>query len=321
MVVYSSTTPTNMATFAADLFSFANTNGWTIDDDATATPGALNNGTTYIQMDWNTISVAIYQSLGWLTPTNIGAEADDSGSGGFNDGVDRGLHVPVGSTGPYTSAHFFTDDNTTPTYIYAVLEYAPGLFRHMAFGEITKVGNWTGGSFAFGSYWNPSATTTDNPKSPNHTIPFEGLSTSSAGQHGTLHMEGFPDQTASGKWGVVWGGTAAGTDTAAVGRDNVYGGMRNGPLMNAFGWVASNPVNGFINLVPLPLFYRNTVSSKVTLLGFAPDIRYVNMKNLTPNTDYTVGSETWRVFPMARKQFLKNDTEESWNAGIAYRKV
>lgn len=321
MVVYSTTTPANMATFVSDLFSFASTNGWTIDDDATASPGALNNGTTYVQMEWDTVSVGIYQSLGWSSPTNIGSELDDSGNGGLNDGVERGLHAPPGSTGPYTSAHFFTDDAVSPTYIHAVLEYQPGLFRHLSIGEIVKVGDWTGGSYACGSYWNVSTGSTDTPLALAHTMPFECLSTSQSGQHGTIHMEGFPDQDASGKWGVIWGGTSAGTDTAAVNRVNVYGGLRNGPLMNAFGWIASNPVNGFVNLVPIPLFYRNTVSSKVTLLGWAPDVRYVNIKNLTPNSDYTVGSQTWRVFPMARKQFLENDTEESWNAGIAYRKA
>ena len=325
MALYETGTASTTDDFVDKLMDFAtvtNTGFTQNNRDLGADTAALNDGgSLFVQMDWDTNDIALYQSLGFTGPAPWGGETDDSGSGHLTGTTGRGLHLPAAATGPYTSYHFFTDHATAGTYVHAVIEYSSGIYRHMGFGNISKIGDWTGGEYCYGHQWSQLANDIDAPKDLLHACPWDTIGTSAPDKYPTMHIEGMPDQGASSKWGVMWGGTSPGTDTAAVARVNLLGGMRDGPIMNMFGGFSTNPVNGFIALVPLAVMYHNTTPApdELTLLGFAPDTRYVNMKNLTPGAVYTVGAEKWRVFPLVRKQYLKDDTEESWNAGIAYR--
>jgi hypothetical protein len=42
--------------------------------------------------------------------------------------------------------------------------------------------------------------------------------------------------------------------------------------------------------------------------------------NIDPGQIINIAGDDWYFFPWIRKQFLQNDTEESWNAGVAYRR-
>jgi hypothetical protein len=66
---------------------------------------------------------------------------------------------------------------------------------------------------------------------------------------------------------------------------------------------------------------RTVTPEKWVILGEIPDMAIVNMKNLNPGDEIIIGSDTWVVFPWVRKQFLQANTEESWNAGVAYKKI
>ena len=68
-----------------------------------------------------------------------------------------------------------------------------------------------------------------------------------------------------------------------------------------------------LRLGPVPDLYRR--------VGFMADVRQVNIANIAPGQIITIAGDQWYFFPWVRKQFLINDTEESWNAGIAYRRV
>ena len=80
-------------------------------------------------------------------------------------------------------------------------------------------------------------------------------------------------------------------------------------------------MTAFVPLIPIPIMLANTSPAPDTarFFGTWPDVRVINMANLDPGETFTVAGETWFVFPWARKQFLQNATEESWNAGLAYR--
>lgn len=297
---------------------FSTTDGVdTVNDEYDINDG----GSLFVQMDWTSgDALELHQSLAYTTGDGPGGGTDDSGSGGTGTSQ-RAMHLPSGETGPYTSYHFFTDHATAGTYVHVVLEYSSGQYRHMGFGNLSKIGDWTGGEYCYGHFWSQLAADIDSPTDALHACPWDSIGASAADKYPTMHVEGLPDQGGSGKWGVMWGGTSAGNDTAAVARINLLGGMRDSPLMNTYGGFSTNPANGFVAMVPLAVWYKNATPTpdELTLLGFAPDVRYVNMKNLTPGAVYTVGSAKWRVFPLVRKQNLQDDTEESRNAGIAYR--
>ena len=46
-----------------------------------------------------------------------------------------------------------------------------------------------------------------------------------------------------------------------------------------------------------------------------------NIANLDPGQVINIAGDDWYFFPWTRKQFLQNDTEETRNAGVAYRRV
>jgi hypothetical protein len=54
-----------------------------------------------------------------------------------------------------------------------------------------------------------------------------------------------------------------------------------------------------------------------------PYARVVQMGLIDPQDTFSIGGETWIVFPAARKVYVtpegSSNTEESWNCGIAYR--
>jgi len=328
MALYETGSASDMDGFVDKLMDFAavtNTTFTEDDRDLVNNEASLSVGSLSVQFEWDADTLGIHQATAFVSATP-GGGTNDSGSGGITS-TQRAMHLPSGESGPYTSYHFFTDSVASGTYIHAVLEYSSGLYRHLSFGNLSKIGDWTGGEYACGHNW-ISGTNSDNPLHDGHTFLFEAVTDSSSDMHGTLRCEGLPDQDASGKYGVIWGGSgatsgpsSAGSDGNANARVNIIGGFRDGPLMNAFGGLVTNPANGFVALVPVPLFYLNVTPNpdELTLLGYAPDMRYVNMTNLLPGSVYTVGSEKWRVFPFTRKQYLKSNTEESWNAGVAYR--
>jgi hypothetical protein len=249
----------------------------------------------------------------------------------FNAAVSSARRITI-TNGPYTSYHFFTDGTTK--YIHVVVEYSPGLYRHFGFGTIDKLNNWTGGEYAYAHRWSTGANS-DNPISQGsstnpggHNVMFDigGGSTtlSDANEAGcTMHVEGLTGQAAGSKWGLfISQTTGIGNDRQGQARINLRGGSRGGGHVAQLGFMRANILNGYIPLIPIPIWWITGSSPVQTmLLGYAPDIRICNIGNINPGQEFTVGPDTWKVFPWTRKQFLQADTEESWNGGWAYRKV
>ena len=88
--------------------------------------------------------------------------------------------------------------------------------------------------------------------------------------------------------------------------------------------MATSQVNAYKAMAPILLGQRLTSPSpkKYMYLGAQPDVALVNLRNLSPAAEITIGADTWTVFPWVRKQFDQDGVnEESWNAGIAYKKI
>ncbi len=139
----------------------------------------------------------------------------------------------------------------------------------------------------------------------------------------SLSIEGFPEQGVSDEWGRFGqGGTfPAGQDRAGNDRLPLLGSWRGGMAYAAFSMFRLSVLSAFKPMAPLVYLVRDTgpAPDVMRILGTHPDIRGINIGNIDPGETFTVAGETWFAFPWVRKQFLSNDTEESWNGGLAYR--
>jgi len=325
-VAYATTTPASQDALISDLMTFATTTdgSWTQDQlDTSGNEAALHHtadSDIYVSFEWDETDIGVHIALGYTGGNSPGNHPNDSGNGGVGSGKRRVAGI---GNGAFTAAHFFSNFTATADFIYVVLEYSAGLYRHFGFGELDKVGDWTGGEFAYGHEWDQLSQNIDTPTSSSHSWLLDGGAGIPA-EAATIHMEGFQDAPASSRWGVVGIKTLTpGNDGDANGRYVVQGGGRAGPYANSFAIAQPSVNTGLVPAWPVVPFAYNATPSpdRAYKLGFMPDCRVVNMKNFSPGQELTIGGQTWKVFPAVRKQFLKNDTEESWNMGVMYRKA
>lgn len=321
-MAYATGTASSISDLVSVLCAFAITEGWTQDHlDTGAGKAAIHKGTVYVSFRWATASptsIAVYHALGFIsTATDPGNHTNDSGVGtvsGTNANITDSRGMNSIGNGPFTRYHFFSN----ATDIKVVLEFSPGLYRHMGFGIIDKLGDWTGGEFCYGhNHTNTSPTSTFN------TCLFDGLvSLGTDVRSASIHAEGFPNMNALTKWCTENMGTADGVDRAGNPNKKFIGGFRGGTLASAFGWLVSDLDNGYLPLRPIPAFFwdRDPTPDEVIFMGFLKDIRAINITAFSPADEVTVGADTWKMFPTVRKQH-QVVTEESRNQGIAYRIV
>jgi hypothetical protein len=324
---YQKSTSTDPEDLIQDLFTFlTGTPGWTqlylntSTNRAAITKAGASGQLTFV-FEWTTDTIAL---AGTDLPSPV-VEQDNylwpGSSAEFNFVSDTSSVQRVNTlTGPYQNVWFFEDDN----YCHVVVEYATGQFRHFGFGEIIKVGSWTGGQYQYGHYWNQSASFIDDPTSVQHFGWFGGNIPIG---HGTLHVRCGPNfpgaESALTKWLQEDNGSINDGDGDPKGIVFNGGGHLNG-FLGYGGAIPMSQYNGFKPLHPEPLFHVNDAAApdQYKLLGFMPDRRYVNMDGLVPGEEITVGSEIWIPFPIVRKRYSPgDDTEQSWNFGVAYRKV
>jgi hypothetical protein len=313
----------------SDLFTFAAANGWTVDEqDNTNDRGSLHRNSVFVHFSWDGTegggpnNIALTQSLAFSgTGIAIDAHTNDSGNGVGTTVLSTERRVSGVGNGPYTY-WFFADD----VYIHVVLLVSTDIYRHFSFGEINKIGDWTGGEYVAGHVWDLSGVQDDNPTSGEHSLLLDALHTSETGdderEPATIHVEGLPGQGAS-DWANVGGGintTWMTTDGGGNQRTRAVGGFRGGLLLNQFAYLSANLNNGFIPLIPIPICHVNdsTNPDQYTLLGYMPNIRQLQIQHLEPATSLVVGADTWWIFPAVRKRNLQDDAQESRSMGIAY---
>ncbi len=315
---------TGTATSISDLFTklstFAVANGWT-EDHAASDRLFLHRNTVYVAFRWASASpvhVGIYQALGFISSgTNPGAHTDDSGNGAVSgtDNVlddERNVNL-VDSTMTYW---FFEDD----VYIHVVAEVSTGVYRHFGFGEIAKLGTWTGGEYCYGWRLDPTVASSTGAVLAGTSMLLDGLAGGGTmnGYAATIHIEGAPGEGGSSKWGVIWGnpGVSVGNDTGGNARVYVQGGFRSGPHAVPFGRFSGQTTEGLIPAYPIHVWYKNPSTADYYPLGYMEGVRGVNIRYIAPEQEVVIGSDTWVFFPTEQKTSLRTD-----NQGIMYLKV
>ena len=311
--------------FAAAL----STTPWTVDEkDLTANYATLHytdggaGQNCFVSFRWDATTktdLALFQSLGWsgpgVTPEN---HTDDAGGGDTSVPINTGRRVNFASAGPFTAYHFFAGEGDTP-YIHVVVEVDSGRYRHFGFGNLIKHGTWTGGEYVYGHFW--STVNKDTPTYISHSFMFDCIYAGTT-DGSSLHIEDMDDQTVDEKWAMFSHRSgAAGVDTAGEDRKTVVGGSRGGFWGRYLAWMRYSSPNVYVPMMPIPVVYLDMAAAPDTIkwLGTVADISVINMHPYVGGQEITVGAETWIVFPWVRKQYLLDNTEESWNGGLAYR--
>lgn len=270
---------------------------------------------------------AFHLKLGFATAYNSGVDANaqtnDLGRFGYVTDV-----VP-----PYTAYHFFEGTGASGPYCYIAVEITPGQYRHFGFGVLDKTGAgaWTGGDFFFGTVWTLFSTSGNQPGTID-SYPFDDFGQGelsifgNGGIHASCYVRGtFPGSTAG--WGAVTTASSYGTGakirSGAIARvpynsGGVVGGSPSYSLMRM------GPVTG-PNVTPLirAHCFVDRGSQFSSYIGEPPNFRHVDMTLFNPGDEVTLGSETWKVFPIIRKNLTtpSGTAAASGKFGIAYRKA
>lgn len=294
---------------------------WTNDDlDTSDNEMAISKGTVFVQFSWDETDIWVYQSTSH-DGSAPGSNPGDSGNGSDGSSSHRRVEAIGNSSGTYW--FFSNDSGASESYIHVVIEYTADHFRHFGFGDLVKIGDWTGGAYAYGATWDQSNTNIDLPNSSSHSLLLDTIA-NTATECATIRMEGFEGEpSASTKWGVIGAITSGGNDGDAVGRAVCIGGSRGGPYVKSFGFFSASALTGAVPGCPVFVAHRNLSPSpdRWYPMGYQPDVKMANIKFFTPKTEYTFGSETWIPFPIVRKGWATNpDVEQSGNGGIFYKK-
>lgn len=310
--------------------------GWTQDQlDTGAGKWAIHktgiDDDVYIQVRWDTTQqdiIGIYQSTAFDgTGTDPGNHTGDSGNGkvsGTAATLVTGRHFDVGvSPSPRQYWGFVGTD-----FAHFVVERGTASVRefvHFGFGDIDKIGAWTGGAYCYG--FRQELTGGQVALQQGTTVLLDGLSQNGGlapsnfeGYVATLRLSGFPNQPAS-QWGVVLGSEATtGVDRASNARARLVGGARGGPIARGFGRFQTRNTKGLMPGYPILVWYYNTTTDDVQPIGWMQNVRGVNMEFLSPGDELVVGGETWMVFPTWRK-YDGTITNTSGYQAWAYLKV
>ena len=315
-MAYETGTPSSIADLVSKLFTFAVAEGWT-QDELASNYGTIHRNNVYVSFRWDGTNhnLAVYQSLGWSSSLQPHQQANDSGQGVAGATITSGRRVNFLVAGPYIGYHFFASDDA-PYYIHIVVEVETGRYRHLGFGELIKIGAWTGGEYAYSHFWEQTSSNPYTVGAVAHTFLLDGA-TNPIADAATIHAEGMPNQHASGKW-LVCTNSAAGNDRADIARKNARGCSRGGLLVQHLSWIRYSVPNALKIIIPVEVVYFET--GQLRFLGRMRDLGIVNLHAFVPGEEVTVGAETWMVFPWTRKRRILSG-EESWNAGVAYRKI
>jgi hypothetical protein len=288
-MAYQATSATSVPDFIDKLATFAGANGWTVHRNDLA--GALrtltvSKGGDYVHV-WNTTSTDI------LIRASVGYDGGLAPSSQPNQSVSSGAANT--GTGPFSNVFFFENASC----LFAVIEISSGIFRHLCFGLLTKYGAYTGGTFFDAVYLEASY----NPEQPmeyrNHPL-FGNFSQSQANCGGVrCDVDGNSNYFAPFRYQPAY------ATPVASGGFGAYGaGDYPNRVTDAFYNRSINSWSGVTPLQPVKIRVERTGSVYYSEIGHVPGIRFLNMTRFQVGDEFSVGPDTWKVFPWIRKGYV-----------------
>lgn len=308
---------------------FAIAQGWTVNRWTTVGSGrelCLSKGSAYYNMRSYQNETVFNNGWDYSNRYGISINGSDSYAGGNTWDRQPGYpirtggtvgsdqwasHVPfVTSTGPFPSYYLFAPDSKT---IYMEIEVTTGTFQRFGFGslDLFNSGSAGGGRFFYAPGGDASVTSSGawlvteiDSWYALEEVPFRGADIDCAGARvGSLvrcAFDSFDNWASSQRTG----------STAVTPQSCQGGGVHDKILRDS----SPNPLNGVGILTP-NVVSVNRANEYLHPLGVVPGIRYMDMTNYLPGDEFTLGSDTWKVFPWYQKG------GRSFQRGIAYKKV
>ena len=312
--MYATGTPTSLSDFLNSLATFATSAGWTVDFNAHAGFSAndyylaVHNGNCYLgyyvpntAASPGTLVLQLWGATGYAGSTAPAAQAGASPQAAL-------LFPPP--AGPYTAYHFFSTTTSGVTYLHSLLEYSAGNFLHIHGGCLNPVGGATPCTYIAGTAWSAlaggSSATDGGPSGSGNFTPFSAENTALG--YKLFQLRATVDSTA--RW-FYPGNASPGRAIGAVrsGSKNIHAFTR-----------APNTFNQLVPFIPLSLFVERAVGNVYSYIGDVIDMRWINLANNQAKDEITIGSDTWKVYPVISKLPFGSATAATNNYGFAFRK-
>jgi hypothetical protein len=312
--MYATGTPTSLSDFLNSLATFATSAGWTVDFNGVAHFSGATDYYLAVHKDscylgyyvpntaalGNTLIMQLWGATGYAGSTTPSAQA------GASTHAAQMFPPPVG---PYNAYHFFSTSTSGIDYLHTLLEYSSGNFLSAYGGCLNPVGGATPCTYVAATQWSgltgTNAANDSGPGAGNFT-PFSAEVANSS--YLQFQLRATVDSVA--RW------FAPGNTTPARAVGAVRSGSKN---VHAF---ARNPntFNQLAVLIPLSLFVERAAGNIYSYIGDVIDMRWVNLANNLAKDEITIGSDTWKLFPVISKQPFGSPTAATNNYGYAFRK-
>lgn len=289
--MYATGSASNVSAVLQALATFAASAAWTIDQSAATGTGSVdwilqmhNTVGSYIQMYAHEASGANQYKIEVFGGTAIASSTTLTNQ---STSCLCGLNA-----GPFTAYHFFAE-TTNSSYLHILVEISTGLFGDIFCGQLNAVGGASPAIYIANSDWSYGGTFQsyyDVGTGFNNNLPFHDGSVDQvcgATVDGTLRWF-VPFQTAS-----------------APGRMKM-------PLYSSQGYLydaivrTPNTFNEVTPLHPVHYFLERGTGGVFSYVGSVPDLRLLNIQNFAAKDEITIGSDTWKIFPLIQKSLPWN---------------
>lgn len=279
---------TGVASSPADLVSklgtFAAANGWTV---SAATVGVVfRNGDINVGVNTDASTIFLRGALGYDSGVAWNAQP---GAAPVNASANVGA-------GPYTAYHFFVGDDDGNHHVHCALEVEAGTYRHFSFGQVVPYGVVDGGTYVDAVWWQSGEANAHLIGVAIHRhICRAGATHYGIGGRGHLWCD-YDSKT--NNWQIDNKGSSWPPHS-----ERLFGSCGPGisaSLHNALTLVGSMKWNLRTTLHPLE-YTVGRAESLVTAVGRIPNMRQLSLANYAPGDELTVGGETWKLFPIMRR--------------------
>ncbi|CAJ0862042.1 hypothetical protein R77567_01611 [Ralstonia sp. LMG 32965] len=281
---------------------FAASAGFSVDNNAAYSGGwwlAVHKGACYLNFVTPSSGnyITVYGATGFNGSSAPSAQANSS------PGTQCNLVA-----GPYTAYHFFGSSGSD-AYLHVAVEVGANVFTHMQAGSLRAIGGAAPCIYTQCTQWST----------------YSNGYASYPEVDGINQMPwGFDQGTGFNCVGVVVDGTMRwfyrrGASPSRLGTVWQPGGLQQATVNRS-----PNTFNGLPILLSIPVCVERAVGNIYSYVGEPADVRLINMKNNNPKDEITIGSDTWKVFPVIAKNpnvnVFNSPNPSSSNYAYAYRK-
>jgi hypothetical protein len=310
--MYTETTATSVEDLLDQIAIAAAAEGWTVDRNALV--GSLRTVTLHKSGDyihlWNTAVDHFFMrgSTGY-----DGLETPDNQPGMSETRAQCNCY-----DGPFGEVFFFADDSPAE-HFHVVINIDGIRYRHATFGMLDKFGAYTGGTYFDAIHWDDAdGTANGNPLDLDHHQLFSCSSAANTNIGAVrCDLDGETDYFA----GFANPGELTGPNaTGGFGSENAGEGGSYGDGFRTKSAFYDRSINTWTGRTPLQHIQIRVqrADNFYTPIGEVPNIRFLNMTRYVAGEEFTLGADTWKVFPWIKQG---GTAPHSQQFAFAYKKV